>query len=105
MTRPWLTHTSGAKTVAGTASATVDLVETVLDGREIVVAGQVLLAGEVALDGRPVDGMLGTPVVLGPEGWTRVMLDELADDETRRMRLSADRIAAGLAPTAPGGAS
>lgn len=83
--RPYLTHTSGAKTVHATAAATVDLVDTVLDGREIVVAGQVLLDGEIALGGRPVEGVLGVPVVIGPDGWTRVLLDELADDEERRL--------------------
>jgi malate dehydrogenase len=94
--RPWLTHTSGAKTAAGTANATVDLVETLLDGREIVVAGQVRLDGEVTLEGAPVDGVLGAPVVLGPEGWTRVMLGDLAPDEERRLATSARRIAADL---------
>lgn len=98
VTRPWLTHTSGAKTAAGTAGATVDLVETVLDGREIVVAGQVVLAGEVEVAGQPLRGVLGAPVVLGPEGWTRVLLDEPEPDEARRLRVSAERIAAGLAP-------
>jgi malate dehydrogenase len=86
--RPWMTHQSGAKTAAGTASATIDLVDTVLDGREIVVAGQVALDGEVP--GR--HGVLGVPVVLGPEGWTRVLLDQLPDDEARRLDLVADRI-------------
>lgn len=98
VTRPWLTHTSGAKTAAGTAGATVDLVETVLDGREIVVAGQVALAGEASVAGREIHGVLGAPVVLGPEGWTRVLLDEPEPDEARRLVRSAERIAAGLTP-------
>jgi len=105
VTRPWMTHQSGAKTPAGTASATVDLLEVILDGREIVVAGQVALDGE--LDGRldgPLDrtlaghdgvphrGVLGVPVVLGPGGWTRVLLDDLPDDEARRLAHAADGI-------------
>ncbi|WNM26824.1 lactate dehydrogenase [Demequina capsici] len=81
--RPYLTHTSGAKTANGTASATVDLIRTVLDGRDIVVAGQVLLDGEIELGGMPWRGVLGVPVAVGPEGWTRVMLDDLAPDESR----------------------
>ncbi len=96
--RPWLTHQSGAKTAAGTANATVDLVDTVLDGRDIVVAGQVALDGEVDLGGRPLRGVLGVPVVLGAEGWTRVLLDEPAPDETRRLLTTADRIDASLRP-------
>lgn len=96
--RPWMTHQSGAKTAAGTASATVDLVDTLLDGREIVVAGQVLLDGEVSAGGAPLDGVLGVPVVLGPEGWTRALLDEPAPDEAALLVRCRDRIDASLAP-------
>ncbi len=108
--RPWMTHQSGAKTASATAAATVDLVDTILDGRETVVAGQVELDGEVVLDGAPVRGVLGVPVVLGPEGWTRVLLDEPAGDEARRLSAVAGRIGAAVAgwtaadapPPAPG---
>ncbi len=79
--RPYLTHASGAKTANGTAGATVDLISTVLDGRDIVVAGQVELDGELALAGAPWHGVLGVPVVVGPDGWNHVILDELAPDE------------------------
>ena len=96
--RPWLTHQSGAKTASGTAAATVDLVDTVLDGREIVVAGQVALDGEVSVAGQPLRGVLGVPVVLGPEGWTRVMLNEPAPQEARRLLAAADRIDGLLTP-------
>jgi malate dehydrogenase len=96
--RPWMTHQSGSKTAAGTANATVELVDTLLDGREIVVAGQVALAGEVSVGGHRLDGVLGVPVVLGPEGWTRVLLDEPAPDETELLLQCRDRIDATLAP-------
>lgn len=98
--RPWMTHQSGAKTAAGTASATIDLVDTILDGRDIVVAGQVALSGEV-LDRT---GVLGVPVVVGQEGWSRVLLDEPAPDEVRRLTAVADRIDAANAPWLGGGA-
>lgn len=94
--RPWLTHQSGAKTGSGTASAAVDLVDTVFDGREIVVAGQVALDGQIDLDGEPLTGVAGVPIILGPEGWSRVVLNPLAADETRRLRTSVTRIAEGL---------
>ncbi|MFT4108398.1 malate dehydrogenase [Propionicimonas sp.] len=95
--RPWLTHQSGAKTASGTAGATVDLVEVVLDGREIVVAGQVALDGEASVGGVGVRGVAGVPAVLGPEGWTRILLDPLAPDESRRLAASIERITRALA--------
>ncbi len=98
LARPWMTHQSGAKTATGTASATIDLVETVLDGRDIVVAGQVALAGEVGVGGSPVHGVLGVPVVLGPEGWSHVLLDPLPPDEDGRLAEAAGAVASGTAP-------
>ncbi len=86
--RPSMTHQSGAKTATATAGATVDLVRTVLDGRDIVVAAQVALDGE--LDGAvEVPGRVqGVPVTLGPEGWTHVLLDPIADDEARLLSVA-----------------
>lgn len=98
LARPWMTHQSGAKTATGTASATIDLLETVLDGRDIVVAGQVALAGEATVGGAAVHGVLGVPVVLGPEGWGHVLLDPLPADEDGRLAEAAAAIAAGSAP-------
>lgn len=94
--RPYLTHQSGAKTAFGTAGATVDLVDTILDGRDIVVAGQVLLDGEIALDGIPWRGVLGVPVVLGPDGWRDVLLGELAPDEERRLAAVGGQITSSI---------
>lgn len=96
--RPWMTQQSGAKTAAGTASATIDLIDTVLDGRDTVVAGQVALDREVELAGKPVEGVLGVPVVLGPEGWTQVLLPALADDEERRLAAVAERVSRSIEP-------
>ncbi|GAA1700076.1 hypothetical protein GCM10009808_17080 [Microbacterium sediminicola] len=90
--RPYLTHQSGAKTAFGTAAATVGLVDTVLDGRDIVVAGQVALDGEISLEGAPWQGVLGVPVVLGPDGWTHVLLDDPAPDEERRLAAVARHV-------------
>ena len=95
--RPYLTHQSGAKTAFGTAGAAVDLIDTVLDGRDIVVAGQVALDGEISLGGAPWRGTLGLPVVLGPDGWTHVLLGELAEDEEERLRAVGAQIDAAIA--------
>lgn len=96
VTRPWLTHQSGAKTASGTANATVGLVDTLFDGREIVVAGQVRLKGEISVHGQPVHTVTGVPVVLGPEGWQQVLLDPLAPDEERRLGRSLEKTTAML---------
>jgi malate dehydrogenase len=67
--RPYVTHISGAKTAAATAAVTLDLVRTLLEGREVVVAGQVQLQGEFY----DLHGPVGVPIVVSPQGWTRVV--------------------------------
>ena len=68
--KPFVTHLSGAKTVMATANVTVDMVQGLLDGREVLVAGQVVLeAGEFY----GLTGPLGVPVILGPAGVRRVV--------------------------------
>jgi malate dehydrogenase len=67
--RPYVTQLSGAKTAAVTATVTVDLVRTLLEGREVVVAGQVQLDGEF----HGLRGPVGVPIVVTPRGWTRVV--------------------------------
>ena len=104
VTRPWLTHQSGARTAVGTANATVDLISALAEGRVIVMAGQVALAGEVRVAGAPVRGVLGLPVVLGPEGWTDVLLGRLPPDEDALLARSLARITAATAPFVAGGA-
>jgi malate dehydrogenase len=94
--RPYLTHHSGAKTAFGTAGATVDLVDTLLDGRDIVVAGQVALDGEIRLGGQPWRGVVGAPIVVGPDGWTHTLLDELDAEEDAELLAVARRIDAAV---------
>jgi malate dehydrogenase len=92
--RPWLIHASGAKTAIGTASATVDLVSTLLDGRDAVIAGQVSLQAEVY----DLRGVVGVPVVIGPSGWQQIMLPALPPDELQRFLDAARVIEKSLAP-------
>jgi len=92
--RPWLIHGSGAKTAVGTAGATVELVDTLTDGRDILVAGQVSLDREV----HDLVGVVGVPVVIGPAGWRQVILDDLPPDEQQRFLEAADAIDKTLAP-------
>ncbi len=75
--KPYVTHLSGAKTVKATANVTVDLVRTLLDGREVLVAGQVMLEG----DFYGLSGPLGVPVIVGPSGVACIVEIPLAAEE------------------------
>ena len=75
--KPYVTHLSGSKTVLATANVTVDLVSTLLDGREVLVAGQAMLEG----DFYGMEGPLGVPVVVGAQGISRVVEIPLSDSE------------------------
>ena len=85
---PWVTHMSGGLTANVTAMVTVDLVKTILAGHEVVVAGQVRLDGE-AYD---IHGPLGVPVVITPQGWTQVVPPQLWEEEVKLLRRTAESI-------------
>jgi malate dehydrogenase len=89
--KPYITHLSGAKTVLATANVTVALVETLLQGNEALIAGQVVLE-EGEFHGCPA-GPLGVPVIAGPTGLMRVVeLPDMSAGEVGRVRA----ISAGL---------
>ena len=79
--KPYITHLSGSKTVLATANVTVDLVSTLLDGREVLVAGQAMLEG----DFYGMQGPLGVPVVAGANGISRVVEIPLSDSELAQL--------------------
>jgi malate dehydrogenase len=58
----------------------------------------VALDGEFALGGAPIRGVLGVPVVLGPEGWSGVLLKGLAPDEEALLLAAQRRIRSVCAP-------
>ena len=86
--KPYVTHLSGSKTVLATASVTVDLVRTLLDGREVLVAGQAMLEG----DFYGLSGPLGVPVVAGMNGISRVVEIPLTDQEHARLESVSHRL-------------
>lgn len=87
--KPHVTHFSGAKTAVATANVAVDLVETLMDGREIIVAGQVRLDGEFC----GLHGPVGAPIVVGGgKGWATVLPLQLWEDEARLLTSVADTI-------------
>src|SRR5207248_960931 len=88
----------GAKTTIATANVIVDLVRTLVEGREVMVCGQVRLDGELSDLHVPV----GVPVVIDARGWTQVVPLELWADEAQLIeeQLSYWQEAAGeLEPT------
>ncbi len=86
--KPYITHLSGSKTVLATANVTVDLVSTLLDGREVLVAGQAMLDG----DFYGMRGPLGVPVVAGANGISRVVEIPLDDAEYSQLAAISQRL-------------
>lgn len=93
VTRPFVTHYSGAKTVTGTARATMDFLRTITQGADVLVSGQIALEGEAY----GIHGTIGVPFVVGNKGVDRVF--ELPIDAAERQllcesaRLCSEKIA------------
>lgn len=86
--KPFVTHLSGAKTIMATANVTVDLVQNLLEGREIVVSGQVQLNGEFYDIRTPI----GVPIVVTPSGWTQVVSLQLWAEEAELLQQVAEQL-------------
>ena len=97
--KPFVTHLSGAKTVAATANVTVDLVQNLLQGREVVISGQVQLSGEFF----DIHTPLGVPIVVTPSGWSRVVSVQLWAEEAEMLQQTADILAKRLKEDLAGG--
>jgi malate dehydrogenase len=85
--RPLITHYSGAKTVRATANATVDLVERLLVGDDVFLAGQVLLEKN-EFHGLPAVPF-GVPIIASASGVRRVVELPLTPDEEARVQAIA----------------
>ncbi len=79
VTRPFVTHYSGAKTVVGTARATMKFIRTITQGADALVSGQVALNGNAY----GIRGTIGVPFVVGNRGVDRVFELPIEDDERR----------------------
>lgn len=88
--RPELTHLSGARTVMATANVTVDMVRQMLEGREMSVAGQVLLEEEGVYG---IRGVLGLPLLASNQGVVRIPAPPLWPEEHLALREAAAAIA------------
>ncbi len=87
--KPYVTHLSGSKTVLATANVTVDLLSTLYDGREVLVAGQTMLESG---DFHGLRGPLGVPVVVGAGGVSRVVPIPLTDAEHTQLAEVSRRV-------------
>jgi malate dehydrogenase len=86
--KPYVTHFSGAKTVAGTARATMELIRTILSGADALIAGQIGLEGEF----HGLHGTLGVPFVVGNQGVEHVVELPLSDAEMALLEQAAESI-------------
>ena len=86
--KPFITHFSGSKTVAGTARATMDLIRTIMMGNDALIAGQIHLEGEF----HNLSGTLGVPFVIGNQGVERIIELSLDKEEKNLLLQSADKI-------------
>ncbi|PKY11361.1 malate dehydrogenase [Acidithiobacillus marinus] len=88
MVGPFLTLFSGTKTDIATANATVDLIKSMLSGKDTVIAAQVSLNKEF-LD---VKAPIGAPVIISPKGWDAIYPVSLSDGENHLFLESARSI-------------
>lgn len=88
MIGPFLTLFAGAKTDIATANASVDLIKSMLSGKDTVIAAQVSLSNEFL----QVNGPIGAPVVISPKGWDAVYPMTLSDGEQQLFLQSAQSI-------------
>lgn len=71
---PFLTYISNARTSIATAHVVGDLVHTIMEGREVLVAGQVVLRGEYF----DLDTVMGMPIIVGQQGWIQIVKPEMS---------------------------
>ena len=91
--KPFVTHLSGAKTVMATANVTVDLVRTLLDGHDALVAGQVVLKA----DWHGLNGVLGVPVIASASSGMRPVEIDLTPQESAQVKAVSGEISARVA--------
>jgi malate dehydrogenase len=83
--KPFVSHMAGAKTAHVTARTTCEVIESLIQGRRLLMAGQVLLDGEFY----NLHGPVGVPVVVSARGWTRIAPLSLWEDEAELLAASS----------------
>jgi len=85
LAKPFATHFSGAKTVTATAEATMELLRTITQGSDVLISGQIALAGEVY----GIHGVIGVPFVVGNRGVDRIFEMPMTGEERELLAKSA----------------
>lgn len=85
---PFLTLFSGSKTDIATANATVDLIKSMLSGKDTVIAAQISLRGEFL----GIVGPIGAPVLITPKGWDAIYPLTISKGEQKLFFRSAQSI-------------
>jgi malate dehydrogenase len=86
--KPFVTHFSGAKTVLGTARATMDFIRTITQGTDALVSGQISLEGEVY----GIHSTIGVPFVIGNQGVDRIFEIPISEEEKTCLMRNAEEI-------------
>ena len=89
---PFLTFLSDAKTSIATAHVVGDLVHTIMEGREVLVAGQVVLRGEYF----DSDTVMGMPIIVGQQGWTQIVKPDMSLSDFTYLKRVASEISSRL---------
>ncbi len=79
--RPWTAHYTGAKTTIGPAMATLELLEKIILDKKELVSCQISLCGEFY----GLEGIFGTPVILGAKGIEEIKEIDLWPEEKDRL--------------------
>jgi malate dehydrogenase len=87
---PFLTYLSGAKTSIATAHVVGDLVHTIMEGREVLVAGQVALRGECF----NINTVMGMPIIVGQQGWIQIVKPDMSESDASYLKQIAMEISA-----------
>jgi len=85
---PLITQLSGAKTVIGTARATLSLLQMIALGNDALVTGQIKIEGEF----HGIHSTLGVPFVIGNKGVDRIIEVRIADDEKQLLTQAAENV-------------
>ncbi len=94
VTKPFVTHLSGAKTINATANVTVDLLQTLIGGSDVLIAGQAVLEKGEFYD---LSGPFGVPLIASDTGIMQIVPIPLSNGELAACRRVSGDLSAKVA--------